>query len=342
LKAPTVNRREFTRALCSGAAVAMARRATADAPALRINLGTLAPRGSSYFEGLQSMGDQWRALGVRLVIYPDGTQGSEADMVRLMRVGTLQACLLTATGLAEIDPAVNVLQAYPLLFRDFDEFGYVLQHMEPMLNSRLEKQGFTPLFWGDAGWLRYFFKQQVATLTQLHETKVFLWSVATEQQRIMREMGWHPVPLETADIMQALATGQITGVSVPPIVALVSQFEKRVPYMVDLNYAPLVGACIIRRETWEKLSSAQHDAMLHIAAASGAEIVRRTRLESDQAVKKMQSQGLTVYSLPPEQRTLWQAEADTFQGRARGRVIPADLHDQIFHLVAEYRSGKHA
>jgi TRAP-type C4-dicarboxylate transport system substrate-binding protein len=338
LKAPTVNRREFTQALCAGAAVAMARRATADAPALRINLGTLAPRGSSYFEGLQSMGDQWRALGVRLVIYPDGTQGSEADMVRLMRVGTLQACLLTATGLAEIDPAVNVLQAYPLLFRDFDEFGYVL---EPMLNSRLEKQGFMPLFWGDAGWLRYFFKERVATLAQLHETKVFLWSVATEQQRIMREMGWHPVPLETADIMQALATGQITGVSVPPIVALVSQFEKRVPYMVDLNYAPLVGACIIRRETWEKLSSAQHDAMLHIAAASGAEIVRRTRLESDQAVKKMQSQGLTVYSLSPEQRTLWQAEADTFQGRARGRVIPADLHDQIFRLVAEYRSGKH-
>jgi TRAP-type C4-dicarboxylate transport system substrate-binding protein len=212
--------------------------------------------------------------------------------------------------------------------------------MQPMLNSRLEKQGFVPLFWGDAGWLRYFFKERVATLTQLRQAKVFLWSVATEQQRIMREMGWNPVPLETADIMQALATGQITGVSVPPIVALVSQFEKRVPFMVDLNYAPLVGACVMRHEVWEKLSTAQRDAMLKVAQSTGAEIVRRTRLESDQAVAKMQSQGLTVYSISAEQRAAWQAEADTFQARARGRVVPADLHDQIFHLVAEYRSGK--
>jgi TRAP-type C4-dicarboxylate transport system substrate-binding protein len=335
-----VNRRQFAQALCAGAAALVARRVAADPPALRVNLGTLAPRGSSYFQGLQAMGEQWRAQGVRLVIYPDGTQGSEADMVRLMRVGTLQACLLTATGLAEIDPAVNVLQAYPLLFRDFDEFGYVLQHMEPMLNSRLEKQGFVPLFWGDAGWLRYFFKERVTTLAQLRQAKVFLWSVATAQQRIMREMGWNPVPLETADIMEALATGQITGVSVPPIVALVSQFEKRVPFMVDLNYAPLVGACIMRHEVWDKLSGAQRDAMLKAAQGTGAEIVRRTRLESDQAVAKMQSQGLTVYSVSAEQRAAWQAEADAYQARARGRVVPADLHDQIFHLVAEYRSGK--
>jgi TRAP-type C4-dicarboxylate transport system substrate-binding protein len=340
LTIPTFSRRQFTLGACAGAVIAG--RVRADAPAVRVNLGTLAPRGSSYFQALQAMGEQWRPQGAHLVIYPDGTQGSESDMVRLMRVGTLQACLLTATGLTEIDPAVAVLQSYPLLFRDFDEFGYVMQKMQPMLAARLEKQGFVSLFWGDAGWLRYFFKDRVETIAQLRQTKVFLWSVATEQQRIMREMGWTPVPMETADIMQGLATGQITGVSVPPVVALVSQFEKRVPFMVDLNYAPLVGACVIRREAWEKFSEAQRSAMLRIAQASGAEIVQRTRLEGDQAVAKMQSQGLTVYALSPDQRAAWQAEADAFQARARGRIVPAELHDQIFHLVAEYRSGKRA
>ncbi|MFI4890586.1 MAG: TRAP transporter substrate-binding protein DctP [Steroidobacterales bacterium] len=339
---PKVTRRQFTLGLCAGAGAVAARRVTADAPSLRINLGTLAPRGSTYFQTLQAMGEQWRAQGARLVIYPDGTQGSEADMVRLMRVGTLQAGLLTATGLAEIDPAVTALQSYPLLFRDFDEFGYVLQHLQPRLTSRLEAQGFVPLFWGDAGWLRYFFKERVATLAQLHQTKVFVWSVATEQQRIMRDMGWKPVPLETADIMQGLATGQITGVSVPPIVALVGQFEKHVPFMVDLNYAPLVGACVIRKDLWGKLSDAQRDAMLRIAQAAGGDVVQRTRLESVQAVAKMQSQGLTVYSLSGEQRAAWQAEADIFQARARGRIVPAELHDGIFQLLAEYRSGKNA
>ena len=56
------------------------------------------------------MGEKWRQVpgrGVTLTVYPDGTMGSEADMVRRMRLGQLQAGLLTASGLAEIDPAAN-------------------------------------------------------------------------------------------------------------------------------------------------------------------------------------------------------------------------------------------
>src|SRR6266568_2278736 len=64
---------------------------------IRINLGTLAPRGSVYHQSLQAMAERWKQApggGARLVIYPDGTQGGETDMVRLMRVGSLHAGLL--------------------------------------------------------------------------------------------------------------------------------------------------------------------------------------------------------------------------------------------------------
>src|SRR5437899_5027419 len=83
---------------------------------VRINLGTLAPRGSIYHKSLQAMAEAWRQApggGVRLVIYPDGTQGGETDMVKLMRVGSLQAGLLTAVGLADIEPGVGGLQDIP-------------------------------------------------------------------------------------------------------------------------------------------------------------------------------------------------------------------------------------
>ena len=332
-----MTRREFALGLAAGGLAGAAR---AQTPPVRINLGTLAPRGSSYYQSLMTMGEQWRQQGVRLVVYPDGTQGSEADMVRLMRVGTLQAGLLTTTGLADIDPGVAVLQSYPLLFRDFAELEYVMQHMQTSLAARLAAQGFIPLYWGDGGWVRYFFKDRVMTLEQLHQCKVFLWAGLNEQQKQMRELGWHPVQMETADILQGLATGQINAVSSPPIFALVSQFEKRLPFMVNLNYAPLVGACVIRREVWEKLSSVQQDAMKRAAQACGVETTAHARAESDQAVEKMKSQGLTVYDISSEQRALWQAEADTYQKRLRGTIVPAELHDQIMSLVAEYRAGK--
>ena len=63
----------------------------ADKP-INVRLGTLAPRGTSYHKSLLAMGEKWRqATGgaVRLTIFPDGIQGSEADMVGLMQTGNL-------------------------------------------------------------------------------------------------------------------------------------------------------------------------------------------------------------------------------------------------------------
>src|SRR5262245_42831031 len=88
-------------------ALALTLTAGAAEKSIRINLGTLAPRGSSFHQALQTMGEQWsKASGgaVRLVIFPDGSQGGDSKMVSLMRVGTLQAGLLTAVGLGEIEP----------------------------------------------------------------------------------------------------------------------------------------------------------------------------------------------------------------------------------------------
>ena len=74
--------------------------------AVKVRLGTLVPKGSSYFRILQELGESWRAVqgqGSTFVIYGDGSQGGEADMVKRMRVGQLNAALLSAVGLAEIE-----------------------------------------------------------------------------------------------------------------------------------------------------------------------------------------------------------------------------------------------
>ena len=337
---PRPSRRELLIALASIAACAR----VGSAPVLpaRINLGTLAPRGSSFHQALQAMGGQWQSQGVRLVVYPDGAQGSEADMVRLMRVGTLQGGLFTAVGLAEIEPGISGLQNYPLLFRNFGELEYVTGKLQPLIAQRLAAKGFIVLFWADAGWIRYFFRQPVITPEQFRQARVFVWAGAIEQYRILRELDYEPVQMETADILQGIATGQITGVSVPPIFALVSQFEKRLPHMLDLDWAPLIGACVLRKDSWDRLSTSQQAALRSAADQAGAEIRRRNRTESDQAVARMQAGGLIVHQLTPAQRAAWQAAAEVFQQRIRGRTVPADIHDEVMRLLAQYRSGSGA
>ena len=69
--------------------------ATATAQSLRI--GTLVPKNSLYHRQLLEIGESWRAAqggNGKYLVYPDGSQGGEAEMARRMRIGQLQGALL--------------------------------------------------------------------------------------------------------------------------------------------------------------------------------------------------------------------------------------------------------
>src|SRR5438552_10654840 len=271
--------------------------------AVRINLGTLAPRGSSYHQSLQTMAERWKQAsgGARLVIYPDGTQGGETDMVRLMRVGSLHAGLLTAVGLAEIEPGVTGLQTLPMMFRNFDEFEFVNDKLRPMLEKRLAEKGFAVLFWVDAGWVRYFSKEPMLTPEDMKKMKVFVWSGNPAQVDTMKKHGYTPVGLETGDILPGLQTGLINVVPAPPVFALYSQIDQRAPHMIDLKWGPLVGACVIKKDIWDKIPLEAKGNMLKAAGEAGSEIRANSRKESDESVAAMKKRGLIVDELTPEQ-----------------------------------------
>jgi TRAP-type C4-dicarboxylate transport system substrate-binding protein len=309
---------------------------------VRVNLGTLAPRGSSFHQALQAMGEQWRQApggGVRLVIYPDGTQGGEADMVRLMRLGSLQAGLLSGVGLSEIEPGVTGLQAMPMVFRDLNELEYATEKLRPMLEKRFADKGFVVLFWGDAGWVRYFSTKPMLAPEDLKKNKVFVWAGSPAQVDIMKRAGYNPVSLETADIVPGLTTGLITAVGVPPIVALVSGFDKRAPHMIDLNWAPMVGACVIKKDIWDKLAPASKDAMLKAAAEAGKQIKSNNRKEAEEALEKLKKNGLIVHSVSPAMEAKWRAAAEEVYPQIRGKLVPADIFDEVTRLVNEYRAA---
>src|SRR5437867_4536089 len=218
--------------------------AAADKP-LNLKLGTLAPAGTSYHKSLQAMGEQWRQASagtVRLTIFPGGTQGGEADMVGLMQTGNLDAGLLTAVGLSEIEPAVTALQSMPMSFRSLDEVDYVGEKLRPRLERRLLAKGYVVLLWTDSGWVRFFSKKPVLHPDDLRRLKIFSWVGNAHEYDLWKSSGFNPVALETAGIPQGLLSGTIEVVSVPPFFALAGQLDHQAKYMLELNWAPLVGA----------------------------------------------------------------------------------------------------
>ncbi len=309
----------------------------------KIKLATLAPTGSSFHKSLLAMKDAWRKASngsVDLVIYADGKLGGEADTVGLMGVNSIQAAMLTGVGLAEVEFGVAGLQNIPMGFRDLAEVDYACGKLEPMLEKRLLEKGFVVLFWSDAGWVRFFSKTPVAYPEDLKKLKLFTWAGNPDQVVIYKSGGFNPVPLETADIVPGLQTGLIEATPAPPVFALASQIDGRAPHMLELNWAPLIGACVVRRQAWEKIPADTRAKLLDASIAAGKEIKANGRRESDESVAAMEKRGLKVTRVTPEIEAAWRTEAESVYPRIRGKLVPADVFDEALRFIQEYRAGQ--
>jgi len=317
--------------------------ASAGDSAVRVRLGTLAPKGSSYTKHLQAMGERWRQApggGVLLTIYPDGTMGGEGDMVRRMRLGQLQAGMLTAVGLAEIEPAVAGPQNLPLMFRSLDEVDYIGEKLQPMLERRLRDKGFVVLFWGDSGWVRFFSKQPVIRPDDLRKAKLFVWTRSAADVDTYRSVGFNPVPLEFVDILPSLQTGLIDAVPLPPSIALASQVDRAAPHMLDLAYAPLVGATVITTKAWDAVPEAARDAVRAAAREAGRFIKADGRRESVASVEAMRKRGLQVHALTPDIEAEWRRAGEAAYPTVRGKIVPEDIFDEVAKQLAMYRAAR--
>ncbi len=311
----------------------------------RVRLGTLAPRGTSIYYSLEAMGQSWRQApdgGVNLTIYPDGVMGSEADMVRRMRIGQIQAATLTVGGLLEIDRSVTALQTMPMMFRSLDEAEYVRQKLEPELDKRLLDRGFVVLFWGDAGWVRFFSRRDAIRPEDFKKMKLLVTAGDSNEVEIMRKAGYNPVPLEWTDVLTSLQTGLIDAVPCPPFLALAGQFYTAAPHMLEVNWVPLVGATVITKKAWDATPPATQQAMLRTAAEIGKQIQARNRQESNEAVEAMKKRGLQVNSLSPVQKEAWTQVAEQFYPEVRGRMVPVEMFDEVKRLLTEYRAHRAA
>src|SRR6266700_2972750 len=313
--------------------------AVAAAP-IKVRLATLAPKGSSYTKHLQVMGEAWRKVpggGALLTIYPDGTMGSEADMVRRMRLGQLQAAMVTVSGLSEIEPAVAGLQSMPKIYRTLEEVDYIAEKMEPMLEKRLNDKGFVVLFWSDTGFVRFFSKQPVITPDEFKQAKLFVAASRPAELAIYRFVGCHPVPLEVADILPSLQTGLIDCVAMPPTIALAIQLDTVAPHMLDMNWVPLVGAAIMSKKTWDTFPAEAQEAMRKSATEAGKLLKADGRRENVESIEAMKKRGLKVDSLTPEIDSEWDQEVEKVYSKIRGIAVPADIYDEVTSQLKTFR-----
>ncbi|GAC1620702.1 MAG: TRAP transporter substrate-binding protein [Candidatus Acidiferrum sp.] len=308
----------------------------------KMRLATLLPQGSSQYQSLEKMGQDWRKStkgSVTLIVYGGGMMGSEEDSVRRMRIDQLQAATLSIAGLSEIDPHVAALEKIPMLFRSLNEVEYVRAKMRDELERSLEQKGFIVLFWADAGWIQVFSRRPIQHPSDLKRTKLFVTVGDQDELEIVKSLGIQPVPLTWSDALVSLQTGLVDTVVTTPFLCLAGQFDLTAKHMLQLKYVPLVGATVMTKKAWSTLSPDQRAVIRKAATQAGNEIQTRSRAENVTAVEAMKRRGLQVHEVTPEMEIEWRRYLEGVYPKMRGGMVPVDVFDEVQHYLADYRAA---
>jgi TRAP-type C4-dicarboxylate transport system substrate-binding protein len=147
------------------------------------------------------------------------------------------------------------------------------------------------------------------------------------------------VPIPIADILPALETGMVDAVPVAPLWTLVGQFDRITSYMLRVNWVPIVGATVMRKQTLESLKPEAREALLATARQATAKLRAHRAVQDEESIRAMEKRGLKVRELTPELERAWRELAERSWPHVRGSMVPAETFDRVREILAEYRKA---
>jgi TRAP-type transport system periplasmic protein len=305
-----------------------------------IKLGSPAPAGSPWDDGLRALAAEWSRISggdVKLKIYPGGIAGNEDDMLRKMRIGQLDAAGLTGIGMSRVHSGILAVQL-PLLVRTDEELHYVLDKMRPEFEEQLEKSGLKVLMWSTVGWSHFFSKRPVVTPSDLQEHKLFVTAGDAHSIQAWKDAGFHPVPLSFTDLMASLQSGMVEAFTMTPLTTASYQWFGLAKNMCGMNWAPLIGGVVISTKAWKKIPEKYRKPFMEAARKVGEQMQAAIDSADDKAVAVMKEHGLQVNAVTPEAVKKWKQATQEAFAKLAGKSFDAGSYEAVQRHLKTYRN----
>ena len=306
---------------------------------ISVKWATLAPEGTTWFKALRQVGDKWQELSggkVKVRIYAGGVVGNETAMIRKMRIGQLHGGQITNIGMVDFDPGPQVINA-PMLIRSNAELDHVMANMGPKFNERLLEKGLVVLNWGDAGWVHLFTKTPMTSPDSAKDFKIYAYDGDPQAVRLFEKFGFNPVVMTATDVLPSLQSGLVNSFPSTRLGALSLQWFALAPNMMEVPWAPLMGATVISKEVWDQIPAELHSPFMAAAKEVGDSVRSEIRRQDEKAVPVMQKFGLKVSTPNAAETARWEAIGAEAAELWAGEVVPPEIFNKVKSLVAEYR-----
>src|SRR4030042_646352 len=310
--------------------------------ALTIKVASLVPEGSPWYWALLKMASEWQAISdgrVRMKIYAGGIAGDETDTIRKMRIGQLQAAMVTGKGLGYIHPDFYVYQL-PFVTRSDEELQNLFRQLQPDLEKRLQEKGFELLALTQSGWLRFFAKRQATSPEEMKKLRLFSLEGHAGIDQALRDGGFQIIPLRANDVFAALHSGMVEAFAAAPLVAASMQWFALASHMNDFHWSPLTGGLIITSGVWNAIPAELRPRLKSSAEAILEQLqLEAARLE-EQAIDILIKNGLTVHPVPEQVVDRWRALVAEGLPLLVGEAISRGVYEQALAFVEDYRRGE--
>lgn len=270
-----------------------------------IKMATVAPKGHALTKRMDVFNEEVIEATrneVAFKIYWGGVQGDDNNVLRKIRLGQLHGGFFSGYSLGHIVPEVRVTEM-PYIFNNDREVKYVRDKLEKTMAGYFDEKGYVVLGgFIDIGFMYIFSKKPITSLDHLKSSKCWVPGEDSLGQAFYRSMNIHPVPLSINDVMTSVSTNLIDSAGMTPLGAVAFRWYTKFEYISDYPLINIVGANIVSKRIWKKISPESQQIVLAIAKKYGDWQKRDLRIANSESYQLLQQAGVKVVHIDPVKR----------------------------------------
>ena len=310
--------------------------------ATTLKIATVSPEGSSWMRVLREAVAEVETATegrVKFKIYPGGTRGDDAQVLRRIRARALHGGLVTAAVFNSIYKDIQIYNL-PMAFRSFQEVDAVRAALDAELLAGLAAVGFECFGIAEVGMAYAMSTKPARTVAEGRRLKVWMPQGDAAAERTLQAFGIAPVPLPIGDVYNGLQTELVDTVAVPPVAAVPLMWHTRLKYIVDLPLMYIYGLFVVKSDALRDVSPPDMEVLRRVMRNATVEADRLNRADHDGAWQALASQGIRTIEPTPAEVEDWRshAAAASVEWVRRG-IVGERIHALLTARLAEIRGA---
>ena len=278
---------------------------TANASALTVKFGTIAPGGTPWSDSLEAIktrvakesGDK-----TKIKVFLGGQLGGELEILQKIRRGNIEGGGLTCAAMASIIPELDLLEV-PFLFESSEEADFILDnYLKEPFTKLFAAKGFVFVTWAENGW------RSIGHKTKLIKTPADLKAVKIRSQEskvhlaFWKKMQASAVAIAIPEVLPALQTGVVEAFDNTPLFTLAAEWQTSIKFYTVTNHIYQPGAIIYSKKFWDKIAEADRKVLMGPGNGQAPEIRSSVRKLGDSLIDVLKESGVTTYTLSPSEK----------------------------------------